>query len=183
MLVIAVYKDVGTAFVLGILQVYSSGSAGEDTSKNETIDKNENGPELFVYDGEYFNALKCEELDGVEIKWMNRMDLPEDTVCIVKVCFPDGMVKSWAHVNDNEFDGEYYIYREGGTLNTLILYKGGKQVNTKQYREYCTMNSQQENNNGDIYKTQMTYGIKGELRKTEVVENRNVISCEGLDCP
>ena len=156
--------------------------SGEETKINETK-KNENPSELFDYDGEYFNALKCEELDGVEMKWMNRMDLPEDTVCIVKVCFPDGMVKSWAHVNDNEFDGEYYIYREGGTLNTLILYKGGKQVNTKQYREDGTMYSQQENKNGVIDYTQMTYGLKGELRKTEVVENRNVISCEGLDCP
>ena len=154
-----------------------------ELSKNDAGDENKNGPELFVYDGEYFNALKCEEIDGIKMRWINPMDLPEDTVCIVKECSPDGMVKSWAHVADNQFDGEKYIYREGGTLNTVILYKAGKQVNTKQYREDGTMYSQQENKNGLIDYTQMTYGLKGELRKTEVIENRNVVSCEGLDCP
>ena len=69
------------------------------------------------------------------MRWMNPMDFPKDTACIVKVCASNGMVESWAHVNDNEFDGEHYIYGEGGTLSTLILYKGGKQVNTKQYRK------------------------------------------------
>ena len=84
-----------------------------ELSKNDAGDENKNGPELFVYDGEYFNALNCEELDGVEMRWMNPMDFPKDTACIVKVCASNGMVESWAHVADNQFDGEYYSYLTG----------------------------------------------------------------------
>ena len=158
-------------------------SCGGDDLSIDSKKKTKELPELFVYKGEFFNAPNCEDIEGIEMRWINPFKFPEDTACIVKECFPNGLVKSWAGIADKQFNGERYIYWEGGTLNTVIVYQNGKQVNTKYYREDGTMYSQEENKNGVIDLTRMTYGLKGELHKTEIIENRSVVSCEGLDCP
>jgi len=167
------------SFVL-ILPLFISCGGGDSSNeaKTEIVDS----PELFIYEGEFFNAPKCEDVEGLEMKWLNPGKFPEDTVCVVKECYPNGQLKSKARLSNKSFDGEHYIYTDKGTLQIIVLYVEGKQVNTKYFREDQTMFSQEVNKNGVIDLTRMTYGLKGELRKTEVIVNRSVVSCEGPDC-
>lgn len=158
-------------------------SCGGDDSSNHAKSEIVVSPELFLYEGAFFNAPKCEDVEGIEMNWLNPGKFPEDTVCVVKECYPNGQLKSKARLSNKSFDGEHYIYTDTGTLQTIILYDEGKQVNTKYFREDKTMFSQEENKNGVIDLTRMTYGLKGELRKTEIIVNRSVVSCEGPDCP
>ncbi len=46
-------------------------SCGGDDSSNHAKSEIVVSPELFLYEGAFFNAPKCEDVEGVEMNWLN----------------------------------------------------------------------------------------------------------------
>ena len=155
---------------------------GDKSNSKEGNEQDENSGEYFVYDGPHFEAPKCNEVEGLEIEWLNPNSVPSDYIGNIKVCYPNGMLKYKVGVKNNKWEGDAYYYNEAGELGSLDNYVDGLKVNTKMYRPDKTMFFQGTYTNKQGDGEQIQYGLKGEVKMVSKWKDREMISCEGDDC-
>jgi len=157
----------------------SNSKEGNEQDKNST----ENSGEYFVYDGPHFEAPKCNEVEGIEIEWLNPNSVPSDYIGTVKICYPNGMLKYKFGVKNNKWDGDTFYYDEAGNLSIIDRYEDGLHVNSKMYRPDKTMYFQGIFTNEKRDGEHIQYGLKGEVKMVSQIKDRKIIACEGDDCP